>query len=412
MVKLNKEFINKLPQISSRDQTFWDDELKGFGLRIQGNSKTWIIMYRNKFNKQKKMSLGRIQLLTPTEARNVAKQQLANIVANGSDPVSTKTNYKNDITISELCNLYLQEGTLNKKESTIKNDKSRIERHIKPLLGNLYIKELSKEHICKMVVDITNGKTAFEAKSNKPRGTIKVRGGKSIAKRTLEMLSAILSFAQLKGIIDANPALGIPKPHTQKRNSFLNIHEISRLGEALQQAEQQALCPTISIEAIKLLLLTGCRKNEILSLKWDYIDFDKQCFHFPDTKTGAQIRAFGIGAKNILEKIKQHSTSEWVFPSYRGSGHFIGLRKIFCKICELSDNNQQRFIKKGICIHTLRHTFASIGADMNYNELTIAGLLGHKLGSVTNRYCHSVDSSLVFAANEISLQIEKALNNN
>ena len=76
------------------------------------------------------MSLGRIQLLTPTEARNVAKQQLANIVANGSDPVSTKTNYKNDITISELCNLYLQEGTLNKKESTIKNDKSRIERQL------------------------------------------------------------------------------------------------------------------------------------------------------------------------------------------------------------------------------------------------------------------------------------------
>ncbi len=409
MVKLNKEFINNLPEISEKEKTFWDDELTGFGLRVQGKSKTWIIMYRNQFNKQRKMSIGKIHLLTPTEARNLAKQKLANIVANGADPAFQKTSYKNDMTIAELCDLYLQEGTLNKKPSTIMNDKSRIERHIKPLIGHFSIKELQKEHIMKMMVDISNGKTAFKSKSNKPRGIINVIGGKSIAKRTLEMLSSILSFAKIRGIIDNNPALGVPKPKTQKREVFLTSNEIKEFGKALKLAEEQYLCSPAIIDAIKLLILTGCRKNEILSLKWEYIDFNDQCFRFPDTKTGAQTRAFGIEAKHILKKLQQNSYSEWVFPASHGLGHFVGISKNFNKICKLTDNNQQQFIKKDICIHTLRHTFASMGANMGYNELIIAGLLGHKLGGVTNRYCHTVDKTFVLAADTISSQIKHLL---
>ena len=302
------------------------------------------------------------------------------------------------------------------KIQTIMNDKSRIERHIKPLIGSIIAKELRKEHIDKLIIDIISGKTAVKKPSGKLRGVINVKGGKAIAKRTLEMLGAILEFAKRRNIITENPTIGIPKPKIQSRKEFLNISDIKNLGLNLIDA-QKLNYNEQAINAIKLLLLTGCRKLEILSLKWSYIDFQNQCFRFPDTKTGAQIRAFGLGAKHLLEYIQASNNSEWVFPSNTGKGYYTGIPKVFKKICNIyplkedltEDTKQNKRITKDICLHTLRHSFASIGADMNYNELTIAGLLGHKLGSVTNRYSHTVDSSLVYAADKISLRIERAL---
>ena len=423
MPKISKIFIDKITP-KDVNKTFWDDTLKGFGVRIQPQSKSWVIMYRNQYGKQKMLTIGKVGKITPEEAREKAKKLLADITLNNSDPALNKAINKNAISISELCDLYLSEGTFNKKPSTIMNDRSRIERHIKPLVGNMMLKEVKKEHIDKMMLDIINGKTALKAKSDKKRGQINVTGGKAIAKRTLEMFSSILAFAKLRGYISENPALGIPKPKTNKREVFLTIDDLKELGKALRTAEEIHLCNTSAINAIKLLALTGCRKDEVLSLKWDYIDFENQCFRFPDTKTGAQIRAFGLGAKHLLQSIEQrlshnYNKNSWVFPATRGNGYFIGLLKAFNKICNLptdykneqSEEEKKPFISKDICLHTLRHSFASVGADMNYNELTIAGLLGHKLGGVTNRYSHNVDKSLVYAADKISLRIEQALEN-
>ncbi|MBE6447721.1 MAG: DUF4102 domain-containing protein [Alphaproteobacteria bacterium] len=417
MVKINKSFIDKITE-KDIGKTFWDDSLKGFGIRIQPKSKSWVIMYRNQFGKQKMFTLGKVGKITPEQAREKAQKTLADITLNHGDPALEKTGNKKAITITELCEIYMDEATYNKKNSTIINDRSRIERHIKPLIGNMAVKELQKEHIDKMVLSIIKGDTAYIAKSSKKRGVINVKGGKSIAKRTLEMLSSILSFAKLRGYINENPALGIKKPKTNKREEFLTIDEIKLFGKALTAAEELHLCSTTAINALKLLILTGCRKNEILTLKWDYVDFKNQCFRFPDTKTGAQIRPFGYSAKKLLEEIKeQNNNYDWVFPATRGSGHLISLLKIFNKIYRLPtdyknehpEQEKTPFISKDICLHTLRHSFASVGADMNYNELTIAGLLGHKLGGVTNRYSHSVDASLVYAADAISKKIAEAL---
>lgn len=423
MPKINKNFIDKITA-NDTNKTFWDDTLKGFGVRVQAKSMSWVIMYRNQYGKQKMLTIGKIGKITPEEAREKAKKLLADITLNDTDPALNRTANKNSISISELCDLYLSEGTFNKKPSTIMNDKSRIERHIKPLIGNMMLKEIKKEHIDKMMLDIMNGKTAFKAKSDKKRGQINVTGGKSIAKRTLEMFSSILAFAKLRGYIAENPALGIPKPKTNKREVFLTIDDLRELGKALRAAEEIHLCNSTAINAIKLLALTGCRKDEVLSLKWSYIDFENQCFRFPDTKTGAQIRAFGLGARHLLENLqaeqrRDYNDTSWVFPATRGGGYFIGLLKAFNKICNLPtdykneqpEEEKKPFITKDICLHTLRHSFASVGADMNYNELTIAGLLGHKLGGVTNRYSHNVDKSLVYAADKISLRIEQALEN-
>ena len=420
---LSKNYIDSLTP-DETDKTYWDDEITGLGVRLRGQSKTWILMYRNSYGIKKKLTIGSTKKFTPTEARKKAKEFLADILLNDKDPALEKVETRKVMSFSDLCDLYLLEGTSHKKPSTIANDKSRIECHIKPLIGQLPIKAINVSVIDKLKLDIINGKTAKITPSSKKRGLSVVKGGQSIAKRTLEMLSAIMEFAITRNYISSNPVKQIKKPKTNKREVFLTIDDIKELGKALNTAEELHLCNTSAINAIKLLTLTGCRKDEVLSLKWNYIDFENQCFRFPDTKTGAQIRAFGLGAKHLLQTIEQtlphnYDKDSWVFPATRGNGYFIGLLKTFNKICSLTtdykneqtEEEKKPFISKNICLHTLRHSFASVGADMNYNELTIAGLLGHKLGGVTNRYSHNVDKSLVFAADKISLHIEQALEN-
>jgi len=410
-MKINKSFIVSLKASTDKQKYFWDDDLKGFGVRFQGSTKSYIVMYRNAEGKQRMLTLGRVDKLTPEEARTLAKDKLADAVK-GKDPASEKTERKKQMTVAELCNWYLQEGCEHKKPYTIKQDISRIERHIKPLIGKLPVVSLTTATVEKMMIDIARGKTAVSKKGDKPRATINVTGGKGTASRAIGMFGSILEFAKRHRLIESNPARGVKRYKDNKNDVFLTIEQIKELGTLLRLLEEQGENKT-AINAIKLLLLTGCRRNEILSLKWEYIDFKNKCFRFPDTKTGRQIRAFGQGALNLLSELKQQSKSEWVFPSNVNSGHLVGLPRIFRKIRVIENPETNKpYIGKDVCIHSLRHSFASLGADMGFTEFSLAGLLGHRLGSVTNRYSHNVDTSLIHTADKISLRIENALNGN
>lgn len=408
MPKLTKSFLNNI-NLEDKDKTYWDDDLKGFGLRVQGDSKSWVIMYRNADGRQKKLTIGKANVLAPKEARTVAKDRLAD-ATKGKDPAAKKIEDRRSMSVSELCDLYLRDGCENKKPSTIYQDTGRIERHIKPLIGNLKVQSLTTDIIEKMMLDIARGRTAATFKGEKPRATINVTGGRATATRTIAMLSSMLTFAIRYKIIDTNPALGVKKFTDKKKDVFLDANKIQILSDVLKLAEPKGESKD-AINAIKLLLLTGCRKTEILSLKWEHIDFKNKCFRFPDTKTGKQTRAFGQGALNLLSYIKDTSNSPWVFPSPRNNGHLVGLPKVFKRIrpLKIDEETKKPLLGEEITLHTLRHSFASMAADMGFTELTIAGLLGHSLGGVTNRYSHNVDSSLVSAADKVSLRIESLL---
>ncbi len=409
-MNITKSFISTLPEATDKQKFFWDDDVKGFGIRFQGKTKSYIIMYRNTNGRQKMMTLCRIDKLTPDEARKLAKEKLAEVV-HGKDPAKEKIEEREAKTIEELCDWYMDEGTSHKKASTLEIDKGRIKRHIKPLLGSQIVKALTRGDIESFMYDIIKGdKIRLVKKSDKRGGVSRVTGGKTAASRTVQLLGAILEFAIRRGIIDHNPAHGIQKPKSNKKDVFLDINDIKSLGLALLEAEK-AKEPQSAIDAIKLLLLTGCRKTEILSLKWEYIDLKNKCFRFPDTKTGKQTRPFGQGALNLLCKLKEQSNSPWVFPATRGEGYLIFLPKVFKRTINLINKETEKpFIEKtGVSLHTLRHSFASIAAEMAYSELTIAGLLGHSIGSVTNRYSHLPDPSLINAADKVSLRIEHAL---
>ena len=412
--KLSLPFVKNVEPQTKRIYYF-DSTLPCFLLSVfPSGTKTFYIKYRNKYGQQRFFKIGNFPILTLEQAKKRACELLKDIEL-GGDPAQQKQDDKETLTVSELCDLYFGRGLGEKKASTIMNDKSRIERHIKPLIGNIPISALTRTHIEDMMTNITKGnKIALTKKSDKLRGKIIIRGGKDAATRTTQLLGAILKFAINRGKLINNPACGIKKPKTTVREAYLTLEDVQILGIVLNSPAVQTLHKTAS-DAIKLLLMTGCRKNEILTLKWNYIDFKNQIFRFPDTKTGKQDRPFGRGALNLLKSLENNKETEWVFPSKTDkSKHLTGLLRIFKNIQLTTDEKgDQIFVNPDINLHTLRHSFATIAHDeLGFSELTIAGLLGHRLiKNTTNRYTHLIDKSQIQAADTISLRIANALNN-
>jgi hypothetical protein len=186
--------------------------------------------------------LGRVGILTPEEARGMAREKLA-AVAKGSDPSTERQLARQAITVSELCDWYLNaasEGALLGKggrlikASTIAMDGSRISSHVKPLLGNRAVRSLSLHDIEKMQADIAAGRSA---KNHQGRRGGVIGGGSGVASRTAGMLRTILEHAKRKRLISDNPATGLRRLADGRRERWLSAEEIRALGDALHEAE-------------------------------------------------------------------------------------------------------------------------------------------------------------------------------
>ena len=395
MPKITKRIVDAFDPDPAGERFLWDTELKGFGVRMMPSGvASYIIKYRNTEGRQRKMAVGRVGTLTPEEARQLARDKLVE-VSKGADPSAERQQIRRSITVSELCDLYLEDAGGKIKASTLAMDRSRIERHVKPLIGNYTVASLTPADVSRMQSDIIGGKTA---KARNGRGGV-TTGGKGVAGRTVGMLGTILEFALKRRVVTENVARGIKKPPEGKQKRFLSVEEIGRLGEAMRAPEADAE-NQIAIGAIRFLLLSGCRRMEVLSLPERWLDDHGGCIRFGDTKSGAQIRPIGTSAFAVIAGLPRKNG--WVFPASRGDGHFIGLPKVLAQLCKRAN-------LESVTVHVLRHTFASTAAEMGFSELTIAGLLGHSVPGVTARYAHVADSALVLAADKVSARISTAL---
>jgi len=409
MPKITKRFVDKLaPDSTGKDVFIWDTgdgSLKGFGIRIKPSGvASYLVQYRNKEGRTRRLVLGKTNVLPADEAWDMASDKLKT-ASKGGDPSAERHAIRDSITVSELCDLYLKDAAMRIKPSTLATDRIRIESHVKPLLGRHSVKGLTSTDIERFQNDIAVGKTA-KTRREKGRGG-HAKGGRGTAARTLNMFTTILEFAKRRKIITENPAHGVKQFPSEKKKRFLSIEEITTLGDAMRDAEAKNKDNSTGFAAITALLLTGCRKTEILSLPWDWLDVKARCIRFGDTKTGAQIRPIGAAAVKHIEnqpKCKTEDDKEvpWIFPADRGDGHFIGLRKVLRRLCTAAKI-------EGVSLHTFRHTFASVAAEMGFSELTIAGLLGHTVSGVTARYAHVPDSALLSAADRVSARIVAAL---
>jgi integrase len=404
MPKITKRLVDSLrPERSGKDVFRWDagdGALKGFGIRIKpSGTASYLVQYRNKEGRTRRLVIGKVGTLTPDEARALAGDALK-AAAKGGDPSAERHAVRGAITVSELCDLYLADAKSRIKASTLAMDRSRIETHVKPLIGRFTVRGLRTADIERMKADIIAGKTAKPRKIE-GRGGI-ATGGAAVAARTLGMTATILEYArQSLKLIKDNPARGVKKPPDHKQRRFLTTKEITKLGQTMREAEAAGENAT-ALAAIRLLLLTGLRRMEALALPRASVDCRARCIRFEDTKSGAQLRPIGAQAVKLIEGQSVRVGCPWVFPASHGDRFLVGLPKVLGRVCAKAG-------LEAVTVHVLRHTFAAIAAEMGFSELTIAGLLGHSVPGVTARYAHVPDSALVAAADRVSARITAAL---
>jgi integrase len=407
MQKLTKRAVDALGPQPGRDVFQWCGELRGFGVRVKASGvRTFLIQYRTSRGATRRYSIGQYGRVTVEEARREAKIKLAE-VARGEDPSEARRAARDVLTLSDLCDRYMQDAWAKrilhrgrpKKSSTLRIDEGRIRRHIKPLLGTKAIDQVTRHDVERFLHQVTEGATSADVKTG-ARGRARITGGPGTAAKAVSLLSAIYNYARRKQWIEANPCTGVEKPADNKRQRYLTPDEYGKLGRGLFQAERLGMNTNVLI-AIVILAFTGCRKGEILNLKQDEIDVDGHCLRLRDSKSGPQLRPCGRAALNLLAKLPVDG-SGWVLPAGRGDGPLVNIRKPLVAICKMAG-------LADVTPHVLRHSYATVAHELGYSELTIAGLLGHRAGSVTARYAHHIDSALAAAADRVSAAIAARL---
>src|SRR5262245_33853037 len=266
-MKLTKKSIDAIKS-EATDRIYWDDELRGFGLRVkQSGLRSFLIQFRNRQGRSRRLTVGNYGRLTPEEARKEARRLLSD-VERGIDPVEQRVEERNVITVTDLSIEYLAKAEagliigrkgLPKKVSTLEIDRGRIARHIVPLLGKKPLKHLTSADIRRFLEAVMSGKTAATVKT-KPRGLARVTGGPTAAVRAVGLLGGMLSYAKEMGYIEHSPTHRIRKPADKRRAFRLGLGEYLALGEALEAAERRGE-HWQAIAAIRLLALMLLRTD-------------------------------------------------------------------------------------------------------------------------------------------------------
>lgn len=398
--RINKRLVDSIAA-DGTDHILWDSDIGGFGLRVSPVGRlTYVLQYRID-GRERRYKIGRHgSPWTPETARLEAKRLLGSI-ADGEDPQKAKFDERAELSVAQVCDLYLTEGLLTRKESSVSAARSDIENHVKPLLGIRRVAALTRADLEGLLRDVAAGKTARTVKQGRRR-LARVRGGKGAANSTLTTLSAALGFAVIRGLRPDNPAIGIRKFPGKKIERFLSPAELARLGQVLASAASLGVESPYALAAIRLLMLTGCRKNEILTLKRAHVDHYHRCLRLPDSKTGSKIVHLGMAAMRVIATIPEVVGNPYLLPGKTDGTHVTDLQACWERIRAAAGLEDVR-------IHDLRHSFASVGAASGDSMLIIGALLGHSSPKTTARYTHLSDHPLKSAADRIAEEIARFL---
>jgi len=382
--RFTKRFVDGLEPVAGRRIVIFDAALAGFCVRVSPTGmKAYALKYRNRFGRQRWLTIGRHGILTPDQARQQARKHLRQ-VAEGLDPAQDKADAARAVTIKELSDRFLSDHVeVHNKRSTRRHVLSDLRNHILPAFGNRAVAELSTEEIAALHLSLRKTPVA--------------------ANRLVRVLSKMMSLAELWGLRPphSNPCRGIRMYTQRRRERFLSPSEITMLGEAIRSCEGKRLIDPLAANAIRLILLTGCRPSEITNLRWREVHLDQFFLRLEDSKTGAKVVSLGTPACELLASLPR--SAERVFPSPRKAGApYRELRRPWSHV-------RRRAGLLDIQLKDLRHTHASIAAQCGLSLPVIGKLLGHTQVSTTQIYAHWADDVLRQAAQRVQGQIAAAL---
>ena len=349
-----------------------DPELKGFGVRVlPSGAKRYFIHSQHDGRRAWKL-VGQAGAVSVDEARSRARVMLA-AIRDGSD---TQAASPPDILFEAVGDEVFRRYARNWKPSTLKVNRNYYRNHILPWFKGRSITDITVHDV----------RRRFESMHNTPVS----------ADRSAPILSVIMRQAEIYGYRPegTNPCVGIRRYRRQGRERFLSTAEIRRLGEVL--ARHEADYPQATA-IIRLLLLTGCRKGEIVSLKWRFYREGK--LFLPDSKTGPRTVWLSSAARAILDGLPRKAI--WVFPSPRSDGFLTASRvdELWYRVREEADLCDVR-------LHDLRHTYASIAMAQGETVLTIGRLLGHRDPETTLKYTHLADATVRDAVDVVGAALE------
>jgi integrase len=355
------------------------------------------------------LTLGRFGALTVEQARKKAKALLG-AAASGDDPAGEVQEKRREKTIRELLDFYEEHGCVVQrgihkgkpmKKLTKQYTMARLRNHVEPLLGHRRSSEITSGDIEKLVADITGGKTARDEKLG-PRKRLIVRGGEGAARKVVRDLSAVFSFGGRHGFVVKNPVENASVRKTDnRRERFLTLEEVTRLGEAFDKVEEEGANPK-AVAIARLWALTGCRRNEIAALKVHEVNLAENLFEFDDTKTGKSVRPFGPAAAALLQKLLADRKKGYLFPAERGDGYYQGTRNVWAEVTKLAG-------LPGVTPHTLRHTLGSTATSSGEALALTGAILGHANLRSTAIYAHVQRDPSLEAAKRVEKLLASAL---
>jgi integrase len=369
------------------DLFLWDRTLRGFGVKVTPSGrKVYIVQYRigGRHGRTRRYTIGEHgSPWTPHTARQEAKRILGEAKA-GRDPAGERARAKAQLSLATVLDQFLAEHGAKLKPRTRAEYERLAKLYIAPKLGRVAIGEIERRDIAKLHHEMRA--TPYQAN------------------RVLALLSKLFAWAEARGLRPegVNPCRHVEKYREHKRERFLSEAEIARLGEALAQAEANGSCSPWIIAAIRLLLFTGARLSEILTLRWEHVDIERACLRLSDSKTGAKTIALNAPALDVLAKMPRVEGNPHVIVGGIAGAHLVNLEKPWRRIRKAAGLD-------GVRLHDLRHSFASVAASGGQSLVVIGKMLGHSQAQTTARYAHLADDPVRAASEATAARIAAAL---
>jgi integrase len=371
--KLTERQVRAIAPPEHGNRIHYDGEIPGFGIRVTANGvRSFVLNYRSG-GRERRFTIGRHPVWTVAAARLEA-QRLRQAIDLGNDPLRQREEGHKAPTVEQICERYIEEELGSKRPGTQRNYRSIIQKIIIPTIGDLRVSDVSFADISRMHRAISE-RTPYQAN------------------RSLAVTRRLFNLAIHWDLRSDNPTAGVRLNPEDPRERYLSTGEIQRLTTALEKRKDQP-----SAKAIMLLLLTGARKGEILSMRWEQIDFDRAIWTKPSAHTKQRrIHRVPLSATavDLLRRMEEKRGGAYVFSPDGGSKPLVDIKKLWRAICAEACID-------GCRLHDLRHTYASILVSEGASLPIIGSLLGHTQSGTTQRYAHLHDDPLRAATNRVA----------
>jgi integrase len=371
--KLTDAVVKGFEVSAGGNRIFYDRDVKGFGCRVTpGGARSFVLNYRTRAGRERRFTIGRFPEWKTTAARAEAAE-LKKRIDRGEDPLADIEADRGAKTVADLCDRFILEYLPRKRAKTVREYKAAIETWIRPAMKHAKVAAVVFADVDDLHRSIT--KTG-------QRG----RGAPYVANRTVAVLSRMFNQAIRWGWRPDNPARGIERNQEAKRQRYLSPAEIAALSEALVEHEDRQ-----AADIVRLLMLTGSRKTEVLSMRWQDLELEAGAWTKPSSHTKQKTEhrvPLSAPAKQLLNELrsKAKAGAEFVFPG-RSHGHRIEFKRAWSEMCGVAGIASVR-------VHDLRHTYASVLASAGLSLPVIGALLGHTQPATTARYMHLLDDPM------------------